>query len=53
MDSTAVSLRTEENRQELIAFTDAWASDLEELQFTVGDGPSADAYTTGGPVLVI
>lgn len=52
VDGAAVSLRTEENRQELVASTDVWASGLEELQFTVGDGPAVEAYATRGPVLV-
>ncbi|GAB3733988.1 ANTAR domain-containing protein [Amycolatopsis oliviviridis] len=51
-DGAAISLRAQGDRQELVAFTDDWSSHLEELQFTVGEGPAAEAYATGGPVLV-
>jgi hypothetical protein len=36
----------------LVHATDAVVGSLEELQFTVGEGPSVDAVSTGTPVLV-
>ncbi len=39
-------------QQRLICATDQVASRLEELQFTVGEGPGRTAAATGGPVLV-
>ncbi|MER7864043.1 GAF and ANTAR domain-containing protein [Amycolatopsis japonica] len=51
-DGAAVSLRTPEGQQELIAATGGWATVLEELQYTVGEGPAVEAYSGRGPVLV-
>jgi hypothetical protein len=39
-------------RRELVHATGARAAKLEELQFTVGEGPCVDAFTSGTPVLV-
>jgi hypothetical protein len=52
IDAAAISLRSSSRVQELAAATDAWARRLEELQYTVGDGPGVEAFGTGGPVLV-
>lgn len=52
VDGAAVSLRTHERAQELAAATDAWTRRLEELQYTVGEGPGVEAFATAGPVLV-
>ncbi len=41
-----------DTQQRLICATDQVASRLEELQFTVGEGPGRTAAATGGPVLV-
>ena len=34
-----------------VAASDAWSTALEELQFTLGEGPCIDAYTSRRPVL--
>lgn len=38
-------------RRVLAHATGGQAAELEELQFTVGEGPCLDAFTSGGPVL--
>jgi hypothetical protein len=48
----AISLRTASRAQELVAATDDWAERLEELQYTMGEGPGVEAFAHGGPVLV-
>lgn len=35
-----------------VAASDARSATVEDLQFTLGEGPCIDAYSTGGPVLV-
>jgi transcriptional regulator with GAF, ATPase, and Fis domain len=48
-----VSLLTpDHNGGGIVAASDARSRVLEELQFTTGEGPCIDAYTTGQPVLV-
>jgi len=48
-----VSLLTpDHNGGGIVAASDARSRVLEELQFTTGEGPCIDAYTTGLPVLV-
>ncbi len=48
-----VSLLTpDHNGGGIVAASDARSRVLEELQFTAGEGPCIDAYTTGRPVLV-
>lgn len=37
--------------RELICATDTVSATLERLQFTLGEGPSIEAFTTGAPVL--
>jgi ANTAR domain-containing protein/GAF domain-containing protein len=37
--------------RELICATDAVSATLEQLQFTLGEGPSVEAFNTGTPVL--
>lgn len=48
----AITLRTDTRTEELVAASGTWAAGLEETQYTVGEGPGVDAFTTGGPVLV-
>lgn len=45
-----LTLMTGESR-EAVYFTDDVTSEIEELQFTVGEGPCIDAYTGRAPVL--
>lgn len=52
VDAAAISVRTTSRAQELIATSDGWAQRLEELQYTVGEGPGIEAFTTSSPVLV-
>lgn len=51
-DGTAIAVRFTGRAQELVAVTGAWAQQLEELQYTVGEGPAVEARDTGEPVLV-
>ncbi len=52
VDGAAVSLRLRDHDQELVAADGPWATSLEELQYTVGEGPGVEAFTVGDPVLV-
>ncbi len=52
VDGAAIVVRSVNRTEELAAATGEWARELEELQYTVGEGPGVDAYETGGPVLV-
>jgi hypothetical protein len=46
-----VALMTDEGPAGIVAATDGAARELEELQFTLGEGPCVDASQTGRPVL--
>ncbi len=52
IDGAAIAVRTSGLAQDLVATTSTWVTRLEELQYTLGDGPGVEAYTTAGPVLV-
>lgn len=52
VDAAAVTVRAMAQTQQLVAATDAWAESLEELQYTVGEGPGVAAFASGEPVLV-
>jgi hypothetical protein len=52
VDAATITVRTAARAQDVLAATDDWALRLEELQYTVGDGPGVQAYRTGGPVLI-
>ena len=52
VDGVAIAVHVPAPARELIATTGTWACHLEELQYTVGDGPVFEAYETGSPVLV-
>jgi hypothetical protein len=52
VDGVAIAARPSSRTEELVAVTGGWARELEELQYTVGEGPGVDAYESGGPVLV-
>jgi hypothetical protein len=52
VDAAAISLRGPGSVQELAAATDRWAEQLEEAQYTAGDGPGVEAVASGGPVVV-
>lgn len=50
VDGAAVAVLTRNSRiRELVYATDALAQQIDELQFTLGEGPCLDAYTHGRP----
>jgi hypothetical protein len=51
VSGVGLALMTDEGPAGIIAATDGVALELEELQFTLGEGPCVDASTTGRPVL--
>jgi len=48
----AVSLTTDDGERALAAASDATAADADELQFTLGEGPCREAFSSSRPVLV-
>lgn len=52
VDGAAISLRSPGRAQELAAASGPWARGLEELQYSAGDGPGVEAFTTASPVFV-
>ncbi len=50
VDGAAISLMTD-TRNQTVCSTDALARALEDLQLTLGEGPSVDAVRIGSPVL--
>jgi hypothetical protein len=52
MDGSWLSLMSDPARRALVHATDQSAAELHELQFTLGEGPCADAFRSGSPVLV-
>jgi hypothetical protein len=52
VDGAAIAVRSASRVEELVAVTGGWVRNLEELQYTVGEGPGVEAYGSGGPVLV-
>ena len=52
VDGAAISLLTTSSSREILWATDATAELLEDLQFTLNEGASMEAATTGRPVLV-
>ncbi|MHA6623151.1 GAF and ANTAR domain-containing protein [Pseudonocardia sp. DLS-67] len=52
VDGAALSLLTASVSRETLWATDATAELLEDLQFTLNEGPCMEAATTGNPVLV-
>lgn len=51
-DGAALTLRSSSHIEEMVSASDPWASGLEEAQYTLGEGPGVEAFTTGAPVLV-
>ncbi len=47
-----LSVMSDPARRALVHATDRRAAGLDELQFTLGEGPCADAFGSGNPVLV-
>lgn len=52
VDGGWLSVMSGPARRVLVHATGPRAAELEELQFTLGEGPSADAFRSGSPVLV-
>jgi hypothetical protein len=52
VDAAILALRGVARAQEVLGASDAWAAGLAESQYTVGEGPGVEAFTSGGPVLV-
>ncbi|SER46192.1 ANTAR domain-containing protein [Lentzea xinjiangensis] len=52
VDAAALVLRGDARAQEVVSASDPWAVLLEELQYTLGEGPGVQAGRGGGPVLV-
>jgi hypothetical protein len=51
VDAAALTVRAD-GLQETWGASDEWAEELEQLQYTVGEGPGFEAFATAGPVLV-
>lgn len=51
-DGAGVSLSSSDGSREVLFASNDLAGSLEQLQFTLGEGPSVDASTTGSTVLV-
>ncbi|WP_245614193.1 GAF and ANTAR domain-containing protein [Actinokineospora inagensis] len=52
VDGASVSLMTGTDQRETIYASDAVVDHIETLQFSLGEGPCFEAFTTGRPVLV-
>jgi hypothetical protein len=52
VDGGWLSVMSDPARRALVSATDPQAAELDELQFTLGEGPCADAFRTASPVLV-
>jgi hypothetical protein len=52
VDAVAVTVRAGALQQDVVAATDGWARWLEDVQYTVGEGPGVEAFTGGRAVLV-
>lgn len=52
VDGAAVLLMTDQTRWTVAAATDAAVTAVSDLELTVAEGPSVEAYASGGPVLV-
>jgi hypothetical protein len=48
----AITVRADSRIQDLLAASTPWVASLEEIQYTLGEGPGVEAFATGGPVLV-
>lgn len=51
-DGGWLSVMSDPSRRALVHATGPRAAELEELQFTLGEGPGTDAFRSGSPVLV-
>ena len=52
VDGSWLAVMSDPARRALVHATDRPAAELDELQFTLGEGPCSDAFGSGSPVLV-
>lgn len=53
VDAAALTLRGQSRTaQELLGASDEWAAELEQVQYTLGEGPAVSAFAEGEAVLV-
>jgi hypothetical protein len=52
VDAAALTLRGSARAEEMVGASDEWAARLEELQYTLGEGPGVAAFRDATPVLV-
>jgi GAF domain-containing protein len=52
VDGAGLSMMTTAGHRGTVCATDEIARRIEDLQFTLGEGPCYDAFTGGGPILV-
>jgi len=52
VEAAAVSVMTTKGHRGTVCATNALATRLEEIQFTVGEGPGVEAFTDQAPVLI-
>ncbi|MEE2033400.1 GAF and ANTAR domain-containing protein [Rhodococcus sp. CC-R104] len=52
IDAAALTLRATARAQDMLGASDNWAAQLDEYQYTLGEGPGARAFATGTAVLV-
>jgi hypothetical protein len=52
MDAAVLTLRAQSHAQQMLGASDDWGAGLGQAQYTLGEGPAVDAFTTDGPVLV-
>jgi hypothetical protein len=52
VDAAALTLRANARAEEMVGASDDWAVRLEEIQYTLGEGPGVMAFRDATPVLV-
>ncbi|MEV6717544.1 GAF and ANTAR domain-containing protein [Lentzea sp. NPDC051208] len=52
VDAAGLVVRGEERSQDTVTVSDGWSQAIEELQYSLGEGPAAEARLGGDPVLV-
>jgi hypothetical protein len=53
VDGAGVTVMASRTARETVYATDGTATELEELQLTLGEGPCMDTFTDGGPALAV
>jgi GAF domain-containing protein len=52
VDAAALTLRGDARAEEMVGASDEWAVRIEELQYTLGEGPRVEAFDRAEPVAV-